>query len=239
MGLSATQLEAILHRADTDTAHEAFLALKMSKATREMAEANPGLPLGEVKRRASSGKRKRQSVDTIRETGEESTPDTSEKRTRQESEAYNSFAYLFPDLEAFAVTPVQSPRETPRETGNYSQFVPNFGPNPFNLPNGFPQSQSVNTGFGLTVPATQPYPRNQPNDFAEPVDEAERQKQLRAAVAHLTSGQGQFLNGGSMSQAEVDERSKVQEELQKSLAGGDRFDRMTEGIQMITYHLNK
>ena len=49
--MNATQLDAILNRGDTDSAHDAFLALKASK---EMEEANPGLPLGHVKRKTST-----------------------------------------------------------------------------------------------------------------------------------------------------------------------------------------
>ena len=52
-----------MNRADTDTAYDAFLALKASK---EVEEANPGIVLGEVKHRRShveKGKRKRGSID--------------------------------------------------------------------------------------------------------------------------------------------------------------------------------
>ena len=55
LGLSAPQLDAILNRSDTDTAYEAFVNLKASK---EMEEKNPGVTLGEIKRKQPN-KRKR------------------------------------------------------------------------------------------------------------------------------------------------------------------------------------
>ena len=51
LGLNADQLDAVLNRGDTDSAHDAFLALKASK---EMEEANPGIALGHVKRKTST-----------------------------------------------------------------------------------------------------------------------------------------------------------------------------------------
>ncbi|WVR03908.1 hypothetical protein IAU60_000907 [Kwoniella sp. DSM 27419] len=60
LGLSANQLDAILNRADTDTAYEAFVNLK---ASREMEASNPGIIIGEPRRRPSespaNSKRKR------------------------------------------------------------------------------------------------------------------------------------------------------------------------------------
>ncbi|WVF67121.1 hypothetical protein IAT40_001866 [Kwoniella sp. CBS 6097] len=59
LGLSSNQLDAILNRADTDTAYEAFVNLKASK---ELQETNPGIRLGEPRRRPSESipsKRKR------------------------------------------------------------------------------------------------------------------------------------------------------------------------------------
>lgn len=70
LGLTAPQLDAIMNRADTETAHDAFFQLKASK---EMEEANPGLPVGEVKRKASttaSGSKRRRDAAT---TGEHET----------------------------------------------------------------------------------------------------------------------------------------------------------------------
>jgi hypothetical protein len=124
LGLSAPQLDAILNRADTDTAYEAFINLK---ATREMQEANPGIPLGEIRRRASTTKRKRNSADKAQEGSEQTantsqTPDAptsappsseplnSAKRSRPEPAGsppapVDNYAYLFPDLDTYANPP--------------------------------------------------------------------------------------------------------------------------------------
>lgn len=59
LGLTAQQLDAILNRADTETAHEAFANFK---ATKEMQDKNPGVALGDVKRKTSTAKRKRSSL---------------------------------------------------------------------------------------------------------------------------------------------------------------------------------
>ncbi|OCF30477.1 hypothetical protein I316_07859 [Kwoniella heveanensis BCC8398] len=62
LGLSSDQLDAILNRADTDTAYEAFVNLK---ASRELRENNPGLRMGEARRRPSEiipSKRKRETA---------------------------------------------------------------------------------------------------------------------------------------------------------------------------------
>lgn len=123
LGLTAPQLDAILNRADTDTAHDAFLTLKASK---EMIEANPGLPLGQVKRKASvsasASKRKRDdgTHDTPNDldlhSNSNSTPGGATERysAKEEPSASgpsgshagnqesNNYDFFFPDLEAMA-----------------------------------------------------------------------------------------------------------------------------------------
>nr|XP_018264594.1 uncharacterized protein I303_02766 [Kwoniella dejecticola CBS 10117]OBR86752.1 hypothetical protein I303_02766 [Kwoniella dejecticola CBS 10117] len=59
LGLSADGLDAILNRSDTDTAYEAFVNLKASK---EQLSNNPGMKFGETRRRASTMKRKRDTL---------------------------------------------------------------------------------------------------------------------------------------------------------------------------------
>lgn len=124
LGLSAPQLDAILNRADTDTAYEAFTALKASK---ELEEANPGIPFGEIKRKPtlttattkrkrdstadagpSTGSGTRQTFDSAPNSGKSvSLNDTPEAKpiqqsnTRQSNPEQSNYAdtynYLFPD----------------------------------------------------------------------------------------------------------------------------------------------
>ncbi|WVQ94504.1 hypothetical protein IAU59_001583 [Kwoniella sp. CBS 9459] len=89
LGLSANQLDAILNRADTDTAYEAFVNLK---ASREMQETNPGIQMGERRRRPSESmpfKRKRDST-------EETTPNQSQARGSSRGRMRNLSAGLTP-----------------------------------------------------------------------------------------------------------------------------------------------
>ena len=148
LGLSAPQLDAILNRADTDTAHEAFLALK---ASREMQKDHPGLPLGSPRRRASAIKRKRS---TAPDAGPDSAPSanfqpsTSEtpddnnppRIKRQGSSGFTSYDYLFPDLNSFASHPPPVPDPV---TGSSD------GSNPQNVSNAQqPQQSQQPTSWG-------------------------------------------------------------------------------------------
>lgn len=54
--MSESQLQDIVDRGDTDTAYQAFVAVKASK---ELQEKNPGLTFGDPRLRATSTKRKR------------------------------------------------------------------------------------------------------------------------------------------------------------------------------------
>jgi len=301
LGLSAPQLDAILTRADTDTAYEAFLALK---ASTQMKKDNPGLPLGSPRRRASSGKRKRTSVSeetpraegtVLQNTSTLAASPESFKRSqpeRQESEPYGSYAYLFPDLDAFANTPVnpnpplaavpppappqpqhqpqpQSQPQAPSSTPWGNTYPPqgNAGysqPPAMSHQQQYPQNMSMSqptmyaqpfqqSGFGLTLPpSAPPQPMQFPPDYpAMPqmsgpgpgaeVDDAERQRHLRAAVANLTAQEGPGATGGNMTPDQVEERRRAQEELSKSMKADGVFDwdQKTEAVQLITYHLNK
>ncbi|ODN97384.1 hypothetical protein L198_03948 [Cryptococcus wingfieldii CBS 7118] len=122
LGLTADQLDAVVNRADTDTAYEAFLNLK---ATREMQDANPGIKMGELRRRSTAaGKRKRTpETETPSAAGDEDhMPDAGPssaskdkgkapqsegaKRTKSGDGPFISdeYTYLFPDLDGMFMT---------------------------------------------------------------------------------------------------------------------------------------
>ncbi|ODN76777.1 hypothetical protein, variant 1 [Cryptococcus amylolentus CBS 6039] len=122
LGLTADQLDAVVNRADTDTAYEAFLNLK---ATREMQDANPGIKLGELRRRSTAaGKRKRTAeTETPSAAGDEDQmpvagPSSASKdkgkapqsegakRTKSGDSPFISdeYTYLFPDLDGMFMT---------------------------------------------------------------------------------------------------------------------------------------
>ncbi|KIR69539.1 hypothetical protein I314_00651 [Cryptococcus bacillisporus CA1873] len=121
LGLSADQLDAILNRADTDTVYEAFVNLK---ASRELEISNPGIKLGEPRRKTGNlpPKRKHTEGEGETPTGRTDTPEEGpsstgkEKgKTPQDSDISNSkrvksvfdqpipsdeYTYLFPDLDS-------------------------------------------------------------------------------------------------------------------------------------------
>ncbi|KAK4687397.1 hypothetical protein P7C73_g2728, partial [Tremellales sp. Uapishka_1] len=170
LGLSAPQLEAILSKADTDTAYEAFINLK---ASREMEAANPGIKVGELKRRTTldkdkAGKRKRGSFSVDRSSdaatpedvlsaslpGSSTSATNGPKRPRAPTQlpSFSDYAYLFPDMDLQGYSyppaplpPLQPPQPTLAEFNSMFNFQS-------------PQS-SVFPGFGLSVPA---YPQSQP-----------------------------------------------------------------------------
>ena len=137
LGLTAPGLDAILNRADTDSAYDAFLAFK---ASREMEAANPGIALGEVRKRSGGAKRKHPSIDVLksepdRDTTSSVTPDNepsnsglrnstfgtstavedSNKKAKTEepidTSFLDTFGYLFPDYRPAQA--VQAPVATP------------------------------------------------------------------------------------------------------------------------------
>lgn len=88
--------------------------------------------------------------------------------------------------------------------------------------------------------------RDRDYEGAQDSPDAEHHRNLRAAVAHLTNkGIDQapsaaiVTNPNNMTQAQVEERLRLQEELRKSMEGEEATERKTEALQLITYHLNK
>lgn len=82
------------------------------------------------------------------------------------------------------------------------------------------------------------------HDAHSPNADAEHQRTLRAAVAHLTNSVDTapspqiVTNPNNMTQAQVEERRRLQEQLRKSMEGEEATERKTEALQLITYHLN-
>jgi hypothetical protein len=308
LGLSAPQLDAILNRADTDTAHEAFLALK---ASREMQKDHPGLPLGSPRRRASAIKRKRS---TAPDAGPDSAPSanfqpsTSEtpddnnppRIKRQGSSGFTSYDYLFPDLNSFArhpppvpdpvtgssdgsnpqnVSNAQQPQQSQQPTSWGTQYAPQqsggqsniaYSPHPvqqqlYQSPQPVLQTNLYSqpfhqSGFGLTIPGSMPHPQTpyppHPQSYmhqsmhpthvpsgspSAPSDEAGRKRQLKRAVAIVTSHENQGTLPGTMTPEQVEERRRMQEDLKSTMEKADLpdADRKAEAVQLITYHLNK
>ena len=152
-----------------------------------MEEANPGIVPGGAHKRSSTAKRKRTSPDGSAEKDAQipldpAGPSETDKRGQQESETFPqdmaSYAYLFPDLEAFASLPksrVNGESGTTNFYQNPTTFAQPTGTdypeNAFAAPgnHGMPASgyqqlspgpmaaapfpQSNFSGFGLTVPA--------------------------------------------------------------------------------------
>jgi hypothetical protein len=161
LGLNATQLDAILNRGDTDSAHDAFLALKASK---EMEEANPGIALGHVKRKTSTNvsasKRKHEGEHDHHSEGTSTPggdkrykdtrtpgPDTTLNQQASTSQAMpppppqaqgqgpqipvNNYDFFFPDLEAMA----NGRHQSPQSTAPFNPYAYNNPPNPYQPPN--------------------------------------------------------------------------------------------------------
>ena len=272
LGLSAPQLEAILSRADTDTAHEAFLALK---ASTQMQKDNPGIPLGEPRR--GSVKRKRGTQDDLAAEGNKgsaagsATPDgpAQTQPLRQETENYGNYSYLFPDLNAFANTPTRQPLPTSQVNGHTqvqpppppippppAQWTPTYAtaqtsayPSPmqFNqmtLPRDFYQQPFDQSGFGVSLPASNgggyaDPPTNPPGP--EDIDEVEHQRRLRAAVVKITAQKGHGPMGAELTADQVDTRRKAQEEIMDRMREEEdpEASARAEALQLISYHLNK
>jgi hypothetical protein len=98
------------------------------------------------------------------------------------------------------------------------------------------------TGTGLGPGST---PSSMHDSAHSPNTEAEHQRSLRAAVAHITnsvpdtaSSPRIVTNPNNMTQAQVEERRRLQEQLRKSMEGEEATERKTEALQLITYHLN-
>lgn len=162
-------MDAILNRADTDTAYDAFLTLKASK---EMEKANPGIPIGAV-RPKSTVKRKREAEDgsASKEPHSESVTSTPEavnshSNSKQplkaeqpvENPVPTAYDYLFPDLDAFANNRYPASQVNPYYLQPMQQSS-STAASYFNMPDpsqsinylGFPPQQSF-SGFGVTAP---------------------------------------------------------------------------------------
>lgn len=218
LGLSSAQLDAILNRADTDTAYEAFVALKASK---ELEKANPGMPLGTVRKRGES---------TGTNTGAFGAPSNAPKRKRSSEEPGSDYS-------------------SPKPMSQNGNAVPSLQQWDFLFPD--PELSSVagpgpSVGWGQSgMNAGGSVMRPYADVDAEGSPDQERQRSLRNAVAHMTSGAmpnspSMILTASNnMTPAQLEERKRLQEELRQSMQGEDATERKTEALQLITYHLNK
>lgn len=240
LGLNNDQLEAILNRADSDTAYEAFVSFKANK---ELMESNPGYPLGVVRKRAESNaepgssagagsligtplsaaahaKRKRDNeVDDGDKRPRGNTPGSTPGSSGAQSHAQLPNPSNHGDMWSFLFT---------------SEATAVGGPGP----SAFPGVYSGPPGSS-DRPATMPAP---PAAALSP--ETERNN-LRSAVAQLTSSDKPPLERvivtepNNMTRGQVEERRRFQEELRQSMEGEEAAERKTEALQLITYHLNK
>lgn len=152
LGLSAPGLDAILNRADTDTAYEAFINLK---ATREMQEANPGIPLGEIRRRTSTStsKRKRASMDVSQRDEYEPTPRDTEtteassagpSRSKENTAAPSASKRAKEEEER-----APAPSSSQQVTDNYAYLFPDL--------ESYANPPRTETGAGWNFPTPQPH----------------------------------------------------------------------------------
>jgi hypothetical protein len=152
LGLSAPGLDAILNRADTDTAYEAFINLK---ATREMQEANPGIPLGEIRRRTSTStsKRKRASMDVSQRDEFEPTPrDTETPEASSAGPSRSKENTAVPSASKRAKEEEESapaPSSSQPFTDNYAYLFPDL--------ESYANPPRTETGAGWNFPTSQPH----------------------------------------------------------------------------------
>jgi len=260
LGLSSAQLDAILNRADTDTAYEAFVALKASK---ELEKANPGIPLPGLKKRESTNtaafgapsnapKRKR-STETPPYGG--MSDGEFEKRFRASPQSMNA---SLPSASGSGSKLSDPPSTTGAGANAASTMMPALGqwdflfpdpelasvagPGPSTVWNANAQNRLMGQYTGQQTVAT---PLSSGQDGEAHTPEADRQRNLRNAVAHMTAGAmpnspSMILTASNnMTTAQVEERKRLQEELRQSMEGDEAADRKTEALQLITYHLNK
>ncbi len=255
-----------------------------------MEEHNPGLTVGETRKRTSAAKRKRGSLDNGGEKKDSGDsiiadiphgPESAESSKRDKpdvdslQDAMASYAYLFPDLGNFNLP----------GNGAASAFDPDFNVTP-NQPmnNGYPyslfrapapgpsgqqqyqgQGVSLNTpnlsGFGVTGPApgwpvastSQPAVQLSggmdpltPSMYGStpssgtgtksksPINGAERQRQLRQAVAIITKNEssGKMDGGPETSLAEIEHNMRLQNQLRQSMEENEGPDLKTEAMQV-------
>lgn len=248
LGLSNEQLESILNRADSDTAYEAFVSFKASK---ELGEANPGIPLGQVRKRGDSTAEPGSSAGAGSLIGTPLSAAAQAKRKR-ESEGGDS------DKRVRGATPASTPGSSgagasnPVNHGEMWNFLFTTeatavgGPGPSAFP-GLYTGPPGATAQQATMPAPPPQAPGQMTGVAGLSPESERNN-LRSAVAQLTSSdkapldrQGSVIvtEPNNMTRGQVEERRRMQEELRQSMEGEEAAERKTEALQLITYHLNK
>ena len=163
LGLSAAQLDAILNRSDTDTAYEAFVNLKASK---EMEEKNPGVTLGEIKRKTPH-KRKRDDDPTRKDNGTGSamqsgtnTPEPINNLSSLRTEAIaatnpaapDSYSYLFPSYDPGWAARGSAGQAAPGPMPDFS----NMGqmPFPYGMPPPTPEQLRM---YGMPSPMYPPW----------------------------------------------------------------------------------
>lgn len=254
LGLNNDQLESILNRADSDTAYEAFVSFKASK---ELGEQNPGIPLGQVRKRGDSVAEPGSSAGAGSLIGTPLSAAAQAKRKR-DSEGGDG------DKRPRGATPASTPGSSGAGAGagavpnpvNHGEMW-NFlftteatavgGPGPSAFP-GLYTGPPGATAQQATMPAP---PAQQGQGHITGVTglspESERNN-LRSAVAQLTSSdkapidrQGSVIvtEPNNMTRGQVEERRRMQEELRQSMEGEEAAERKTEALQLITYHLNK
>ncbi|BEI91231.1 uncharacterized protein CcaverHIS019_0400510 [Cutaneotrichosporon cavernicola] len=305
LGLTPQMLDAILNRADTDTAYEAFVQLKASK---EQGGKNDPTPF--LSKKAARGpmphfppdpstapKRKRRGRKDDDDDDDDDdypvfdfTGAAEAKKARGESSATGAswsggaamsplnglseffskggeWDFLFPDPTNMGVaTPGPGPSTMAGhdvvDTGGFPVRMGGGGPP---LGAGLTQRsatsgiRTVSTGTSPALAGEQPplpsasgtgrgpgsTPSSGIHDVHSPNTDVEHQRSLRAAVAHLTNSVPEtasspriVTNPNNMTQAQVEERRRLQEQLRKSLEGDEETERKTEALQLITYHLN-
>lgn len=316
LGLTPSMLDAIMNRADTDTAYEAFVALKASKE--QGGKNNPGSFLSKkaargpmphfpptpanAPKRKRTGRKKDDDDDDDDDYGDmDFDMDMDTKKPRVSSggagasgagqagagpfSPLNSLSdffsrpsewdFLFPDANMAGVAGPgpstmamgqQQQQQEPVDTGGFPVRMGGGGPQIGSGASGAPAAaQQSPTARGTTSgirapsaasslsPAVPPGPPPPSMNVAstpassshdgEP--DAEHQRTLRAAVAHLTNSAVDsapspqiVTNPNNMTQAQVEERRRLQEQLRKSMEGEEATERKTEALQLITYHLN-
>lgn len=242
----------MLNRSDTDTAYEAFISLK---ATKELEKTNPGIDLpGELRPRHDSGSNPGSSAGAGSQIGvpkrkrdHDSPPpiaDLEDKRPRAGSPQtsleqvgdFGTWDFLFPDPELSAVAG-PGPSSVGLEGGMFGAPRPDLQ---------LAQQMNANSASSRQngTPAT-----NSGNDGEAATPDADRQRSLRQAVAHMTNRPSAgprspliITAANNMTPREVEDRKRMQEELRQSIEvsqGEEAAERKTEALQLITYHMNK
>lgn len=290
-------LDAVLNRADTDTAYDAFIQLKASKDQGGKNDPTPFLskkaargpmphfppdPTNAPKRKRR-GKKGDDDYDDDDEYPEFDFTGQAEKKARGESSAAGAamsplnglseffskggeWDFLFPDPANMGVggpgpSTMSGHEMLDTDTGGFPVRMGGGGP-----PLGAGSRRGPTSGIRTMSSGTSPSlgavppppstsgtglgpgstPSSSIQDSAHsPNVEAEHQRSLRAAVAHITNSVPDtasslhiVTNPNNMTHAQVEERRRLQEQLRKSMEGEEETERKTEALQLITYHLN-